>query len=470
MTALEVFDEDYDYSIGRGPSADVDVQIEALRDRVKDAPKRWKLLVVIRESAVSDWLLFRGMAQQTWARHKDLPGIDAVVAAGLKPLEDPASCPFPVVTLREGRTKAALFEVEGTAWLYSMASGAKTNSNGDNEITVLLSKLILEHRPQVLDAASFTRLVRNVLHGLALQQVCVRHVDQVRAGDHVLTLRGKEGQWGNIMWTLLTMLSSNERDEIVRRTTVGRLLSYKNKQWVLGKPVCPVGYRFDEQTKNLVVDETQKPLVEGMLRILGGTEPSWRKMEFLSELGLSAPHQAEGGLVSQLVSPHSKQRGLLRWVPLYVEGRWLQRLMNPFPGIDELSGFRVYAADSSKHDDTSGRNGGEFRLRYDWGTPEGGWASPDVIATALARWRLAKANTSGVPKTSTMPLVGYQWTADGAEWRLFAHTWGHYSVRMRPAGSRLPFEMAEGLAALEAIAAKPGGEPLLLTRVPGASQ
>lgn len=155
---------------------------EAAAAAASDVP-RLDRLNVMRESSVHNKGMLDGGVRQLCARNAQAPGIEKIRAAGLDPLYEPDACAFEVVPLTGDKYSAAFFTIGNVGWLYSPASAKKSNVRGDNEFTAALIGLIIRYRPHVLDAVSFTRLVRSLDHGARLGAACGEFVDIVEAGE-----------------------------------------------------------------------------------------------------------------------------------------------------------------------------------------------------------------------------------------------------------------------------------------------
>lgn len=388
------------------------------RGPVAAPEQRLERLVVIRESDRYDRALFDGALRQGWARNSNAPDIDTVIAAGLDPLDHPERCPFEVVPIVGQQFRAAFFALGGCGWVYSPGSAKTKNPAGDNEFTETLCTLIAAHRPVVVDAVAFPRLVRSLDHGPRLGAVCGEYVDRVEAGQYVLDFK-EHPEWAQLLWVILSAIASAERDEIQRRHTAGVLVKYLRGHWLLGtRP--PFGYRRDPQTHRLEPDASAKEKVEKMLRILVSDLPNSTQVDLLVALGV---------LPATPAHPASVLRTLIRWGPLYASGKWVQRWTNPVPGLTEWMGLPVIRRTSDEH--------GHFELVYDVGLPPGGWAPEPLLRDLISLVRATQEQRRG-GKRSKRGLAGYRWegpigTRRGRrQWRITPYH-GHYELRVRVA-------------------------------------
>jgi hypothetical protein len=373
-------------------------------------------LNVMRESDVYNKGLLDGGVRQLWARNAEAPSIDLVRAAGLRPLEEPgADLGFEVIPLKGDHFRASFFVIDNVGWIYSPASAKRSNSRGDNEFTATMCSLIEDHQPRILDAVSFTRLVRSLEHGPALGAACGRYVDQVRAGQNVLDFKSN-AQGAHMLWTFLSAQSATERDEIQQRHTAGLLAKYERGHWLFGENGIPTGYV--KEARRIRAEPSRRKLVRSMFDVLVSDQHSSTQVAQLVKLGVWPDAPA---------NPRAALWRKLRWTPLYVNGVWVQLLANPLPGIDEW--MRLPVIRTTSHDP------GHFELFYRPGLPPGGWLDDDVADAALALLRAAQTPRIG-GRVSYQPFAAIEWrgpisTRPGDwDWRLCPGR-GRYDIRVR---------------------------------------
>lgn len=73
---------------------------------------------------------------------------------------------------------------------------------------------------------------------------------------------------GRFLLTIFAAGAEKERRDIALRMAAGRLAAAKNCTWVSGGGTAPYGYRYDLETKRLVIDEEEAPLVRDIFRWL----------------------------------------------------------------------------------------------------------------------------------------------------------------------------------------------------------
>jgi hypothetical protein len=431
MTATDVlFDLGGRDALGLNVSAlagDVLARIPVLSERIDN-------LVAVRESSVGDHVLMEGCQQHTLSYCTSVPGCARALGLGLDPLLRPELVPndVPVIELHHRGTKAVLFVVDGTGFLYSEASAAAVDAKGDNHWTSILVAVLERWRPRRLHVVSLSRLVRSFeLCGL-VQSAASRHVDVVIAGGRSITMRGEGQETGQLMWSVFAMLSASERNLIIQRLSAGVVAMYRRGEWVRGKGSQPIGYPYDPTTKNLVLDSDCKRLVE-LAWILCADEKltDTQIVMRLGDAGITTPgllrRHGPSATVADLTSARNFIDHMLRYADLYRTGRHIQRLMNPFPGATHLSTLPVLEpTDKYQH--------GYVEFVYDWGMPPGGWVDEEIIHAAL------KARARGDKQGSRLygevgPLNGFTWVSGGFEYMVFSGDSETYEIRVSPVGA-----------------------------------
>jgi hypothetical protein len=74
------------------------------------------------------------------------------------------------------------------------------------------------------------------------------------------------------------------------------------------------------------------------------------------------------------------------------------------------------------------------RFEYDWGLPEGGWATPEVLAAARARCRGNKERraTGGAAHLERKPFAGWvEWSDDTHSFHLSGSSLHYVLLRQR---------------------------------------
>ncbi|MEZ0579288.1 hypothetical protein [Nocardioides sp. MH1] len=378
------------------------------------APHRATGLFGIRESDEWDRQLFDAMRQQTYARFRHVPEVQAIIAAGLAPLDAPDSFEVtfqpdgqePITEtvviehLSRGSTKAILFHHRDYWHLWSQASAAKTGDQGINDFTAILIDVIERIRPLNLYAANVSRLVRSLSQGHRLQAALDGNVDTVWAGDLPFAFTGPHKVVGSMMFSMFAMIASMERDWIVQRLLAGRIAKWRRNEWPFGKNTIPFGYRLDD-ARRLVPDPELRPTVREMLMILSNydTPPSElvRQLNRIGVTGMRKHRRLDINMpAGALASPDSFITSLYAWAPLWIQGEYLWRVSNAFADMDEIAGLPVVRHPNNDEDP------GEVQMLYCPGVPDNGWAEPEILASfaaaATARTKRLKSNDRTPPR------------------------------------------------------------------------
>lgn len=354
-------------------------------------PTRALGLFLVRESDQYNLELFNAMREVTYLQYRDIPAVEAIRRAGLKPLKSdsfrvrtvgpggeagPAE-PVRVEYFERGGTRALLFYFGGYWHLWSRASAAMLSKNGVNEFTDILIEVIERIRPLDLYAANFSRLIRSQAQGHRLMAAMAGNVQRVRAGEVTFELEGPRSNVDMMMFSMFAMVASMERNWIVQRLLAGRVAKWRRGEWPFGRATIPFGYTLEAKTQRLVPDPSKRAAVREMLLVLSGDAPTSEMARQLSRVGVvtSRPSSATGKhlVPVALVSKDAYVKSLYGWAAVWCQGEFLFRISNVFRDLDELSGLHV-ARDPSRPDDV-----GELQMLYKVGVPEGGWAEPEVL-------------------------------------------------------------------------------------------
>ncbi len=191
---MKMHDEIFDIEIDESALARRTPQLsDAFALQIPKLDERIKNMVVVRESAIYDHTLMDGCIQHTLSYCKSLPGYETARSLGLTPLLAPETLPPEVmaIPLSSRKSMAVLWTVDGTAFLYSEASAASTDSKGDNHWTAILNTTLERFRPERLHAVSMSRLVRSFSMAGLVQNVVATYVDEVIAGGQHIIMRGR---------------------------------------------------------------------------------------------------------------------------------------------------------------------------------------------------------------------------------------------------------------------------------------
>ncbi len=204
---------------------------------------------------------------------------------------------------------------------------------------------------------------------------------------------------------------------------------YRRGEWVRGLGSQPLGYVYDESTKNLRLDESQRENVALMWTLLADPSITAEKfVRLLADAGVTTRAMLKRGpdkTVGDMNDPTSFLIATYRYADLYRTGRHIQKLKNPFPGADHISTLPVLAP-------TDDYPGGHIEFSYDWGLPEGGWVEDEVIATALSLRRQPSSRMGGRSHDHVAPLVGTQWKQGGQKYLIMSSAGNQYELRVQP--------------------------------------
>lgn len=466
--------------------------IPLVKGQSPTTPGRTAAAFEVRESDQYDRLLFDGMRQQTYEPYRDNPWVRAVLDEGMAPMTAKGSHPFTVrfhsgevvkldvliERIHRGRTTVIRFQVGPYVHLWSMASAASSNAEGDNDFTGVFIEDIKVTRPQILVAANISRLVRSDQEGGLLLKVLPDHVDEIWAGQAALKLVGEGSEYGRMMFSVLGAVAAMERNWIVTRMMTGRVAAWRRGEWLFGKTTVPFGYRLDG--KRLVPDPELRDRVRDMLLVLGDDVAPSLTVRRLADLDVPTFRPRSKTSLATSVRARNNPRAVvdsyLAWVPLWVAGEYVWRFTSPMRGVQEFAGAPVVHGDAQR----LGR--GEVQLLMTPGVPDGGWASQDILdrVALVARDRFAEQvdgkereaelplaemvrsqssapdlhdamlgvnNTSRRPPVhsprkrgtkTTAPFSGFSWTDQSGAYEIKVHPHGRYAIVRHDIQSVLP--------------------------------
>lgn len=365
-----------------------------------DAPRVGDL-VVCRESAAYDYLLFEGMVQQTLqALPGDLPGVDEVRSAGVGPVRREG--PFAVTVLSRDGTQAVLFEHMGVYYLYSLGSAAKTIvEREENAFVEILCDVLVSLQPMDVHCATFSRLLRSLLFSGHLESVFRRSTERLRCGPSVIEFNTPSGK---AMWHTLAMISDMERDAIVQRLFAGLVNKYNRGAWILNDEAVPPGYRIEDERGVLDADMVEPTRV--LLQLMADHElPARSIVDEAGRLGLSSPTirrlYGEDATFTHLRRADSRIASIIDWIPTYETGVVTIKHPVPYDGATSFGGLEVHKDE----------NGEYVEFKYQWEVPDGGWLAPEILTAAKRRavGRKARCRKHAGPRRQK-PLVGFRWT------------------------------------------------------------
>jgi DNA invertase Pin-like site-specific DNA recombinase len=365
-------------------------------------------LFIVRESDEWNLEMFNAMREQTYAAHDDIDDVRAVRELGTLPMSSNTfklkdGTEVFVHPLSRGNTRAYLFKV-GDYWhFWSMASATKKDDDGNNEVTDLLIETFSLLRPVNVYVHNVSRLVRDRAQGARLQAALDEHVDVVWAGSTPFYFSGEMSAAGVMMFSMFAIVASMEREWIVQRLLAGKVAKWRRGEWMPGPNSVPVGYTLDPKTRQLVVDEGQRWIVEEVLKVLAfGVTPAQMQRD-LDKAGLLTKnnHRRLGVKVpvGTMISPEGLVNSLYSFVSVWCHGEYLYRHVNAFKDLNALSGV-VIARDPSKEKDP-----GELQLLCQVPLPAGGWAAPELLEAVVVAARRNSARLVKSGHTEMRPLT-----------------------------------------------------------------
>ncbi len=353
-------------------------------------------LIVVRESDAHDRLLFSDMADKTMAHHcKDVPTLAALTASGVDPLDRPQA--WDAVVKRRRHSQSCQFINNGMLFLYHLGSAAHVDDDETlNFFTEELIAMVEEHSPGTLRAFNFSRLVRDREHGGRLGNVLQKHRVRVVTSEMTIDMRDPMGP---TMWSLVTSLAAQERDSIVSRLLLGRIAASRRNRWPHNADAIPIGYQPSD--RQITPDPEAVETVGQVLRLMGDTHLSNAQLvREMGRLGITRPKvrslYGEEATVADVNQPKDIRRSIETYLELYETGVYVLPVAVTDDARDQVGGLPV-------------QRGGDganafIELRYDFGTPHGGWVSPHVFAAIRAR--MAADDSFVTPAANRRPFSG----------------------------------------------------------------
>lgn len=243
---------------------------------------------------------------------------------------------------------------------------------------------------------------------MRLQAELARYADLVKTGDLEFDFKGSGRSVAMMMFSMFSMMASVERDWLTSRMFAGRLAKWRRGEWPYGQNMIPFGYELDAQHQLVPIPELQ-PAVREMLIILSNRDMA--PSEMVSQLGVIGmtsmrKHRRLGDRIpaSAIASPHAFVKGLYAWASVWVLGEYLWRVHNHVTDLDEFCGAPISRYPHS--DENGDPDRGELHMLYRVGTPEDGWAEPEILdAFTNAAYDFMATRTSSGTTTPQRPLA-----------------------------------------------------------------
>ncbi len=393
-------------------------------------------LIVIRESGQYGYLLLDGMIQQTFRKLRGvIAEAEELERVGIDLFQSPSKYDATYTAFARGDSNGVLLFYKGLCifiWAGSAALGSGDEAPG---FVSALTEVVEKCQPRWLHVAEFTRLVRSGKYSEVLLEFLKHRVAKVDIGGmHIEP--ASEG--GSMMWSLLTAFAKNDRDSVVRRTSIGRL-----NKLLAGKlygGIYPPGYGEDGDGKFVLLNTPEnRALVEGMMEIICFSDTAVGSVPLLGDLGWpSAKGRTDpecGETIGDLRSPYQALEPIYRYATLYTEGVYVATLKNPFPGIERLGGCDVIYEMDSKGQKL---DGGHFEIELAPGMPPGGWSSPQVAAGFASKCGLTEVESVDEFVTRhdrLRPLSGLWWSSVEGRFRLTPASGDYYRIELTPCGA-----------------------------------
>lgn len=389
--------------------------------------------VIIRESDV-DRDLLEGLMDQTYRMCLHWPGVREALELGLTPYDDPDGVDGAVRIHAEGH-RAVSFVRHGTLFVIWGGSAASENEAGENAFTSHLARMVLAFRPEDLFVSTFSRLTRSQNVQGRLRAALINAGTSIHCGSQVIDLAT---EYGRMMWDVLCLVYSMERDQIERRLVLGQVFAARRGAWLLSSAAVPPGYELEEcdGRKHLRVtnDPEEIDRVRRMIAILASKGTARAKMDAIGALGVTRTRNVPGGTetyaANDASNPTNTIRTLNSYLDLYRRGETVFRRPVPrsFDRLEEVGGFPI------SRDDPDAQP--MIRVPIPVGLPSGGWA-PDAVFEAweaeMGRASSSNSNPGGSGHSRVKPLSGTCLYVDAArEWKLMSDGHSCYVLRSRP--------------------------------------
>lgn len=400
----------------------------------KKTPKKVEHVIVVRESDIANMILMENMLAKTLATVGGIAGVREARVLGLAPLRHPER--YGAEERRTTNHRMVLFNLEGTLFLYAMGSAAKEDPETlMNDFAAFLIEVLDQFAPENVHMAGISRLLRSTSLVGKFQESLKRNGVILHADNSIMNLREQSGE---MMFAITANFAAFERDQIVMRTTAGRVAAAEAGRPLFRVSDLPLGYQLQADGR-IGPDPRLKPEVDALLRVLSMDElTSRQKAQLLSDAGIRMPrgYGLDGSDdPGDSRDPKSVIRGMRKWLPLYETGVYTQHLANPFLGATRIGTATVVRENP--------KDAGTIEVPNRWGLPEGGWTTPQVLAAARASVdaytdrRAARAGSGAHGHRRRKPLLGLaRWEDDGQEWLLDSHNKADYRLRRRACQDR----------------------------------
>lgn len=388
-------------------------------------------MFAVRESD-NDHELLAGMLDQTLRQYRDVPGVEEAIALGLDPYLHPDRYDDVVLHISTAQDRAVSFVRHGTLFLIWGGSAARTDDRGENPFVEHVARTVKLFGIDHLYVSNFSRLVRSQDVQPKLRRHLVEQGTRVYCGAHTLEMANDQGR---LIWDVLAMVFSMERDAIEQRLMIGQIFAARQGLWPSLPP--PVGYEIvdDGNGARLRVSEDpeEQRRARQMIAVMASEGTARQKFTRLEAIGIKLYRNVDGGrepfAPSEAREPANALSAFHARLKLYRDGQWTYRRRLPRnTSVDEVAGVPV------QYDDTE--DGRPFvEIPVPVGVPEEGWADDATFAA----WEAERGRRSrdggggGAEHPYVKPLSGLShYRRDDFEYALGSDGRDAYVLRRRP--------------------------------------
>ena len=389
-------------------------------------------LVVIRISDSTAMKELRKKVLETAAMQPSFPGADTLAQLGTLPIEEPDEVGAKHFS-RPG-FRAGLLRLPGTRTRVLMALGSATKVNfgvDDNAFCVLLTETLAEEPVEGLWVADFARLLRSIDY-LSDTWKAVR--TSCRYVHHAGSVIDTQGLTAEIQFLFEALSAAAEARAVVKRTTIGRMRAYVDSKFPFGEKSAPLGYVKDKDGRLRLDPTPPTAVVRTIVQVLGDPNlTNQQRVERVGEAGgastIRSQQERRKVRVDQLSNPGTAVARWYRLLDLWQTGRYdLDFELPPLLHNTQIT-LPVEIDDRPE--------GRVWRLSFDLGVPDGGWACKDEFRAAV-RARNQRSDhltfSGGVANgRSRKPFSGLPaWTENGTQYALLSRSGSKYDLRARP--------------------------------------
>jgi hypothetical protein len=405
---------------------------------------RTKYAFLVRESPEYDLLLMQAMLEKTLEPYAHLPAVRRALELGCTPLLDNAEgqrvreeLGAEVLYFADRRKRFGVrFVIDGVPFQYGMLSGAKSNTNRDNDWVQAVVTLVETYRPAALVAGPIGRFARRAKLFAELAECLAAHrtkayCHEVPVGIDLTDIGGK-AQWD-------ALAKYAEFDYIASNTRMLTGVVWRLKKNQYPRPSLLPGYEKPYgkgPDEHIVLPTTDASTVSVVRRFIEMAADDFTELEIAEELAAMGLATRNPYLLKhfgpvpadEVQDPVRLVRTLFKHLPTYLDGTYHFTHEMTVPDHDTFLGLPVRRVDPY--------DAGYIEVVLDFGTPEGGWHDEQVIQRAIKRRLLElppSDSTRYHNKELVKPLAGLvRYEDDGHEFALMSNETAQYELRRRP--------------------------------------